>query len=746
MITRGFKILTTKEGSYDIVACLISLVISVLPFFSRAQENIPLGTWRLHLSYNRIISIAEGDDQIFAATESGILIYDKAEQEISSLNSLSGLKSSGITCIAYDKSNDQLLVAYQDGDLDIVHDGTISNFDRLKQSTSITTSKKINHISIRNNLAYLSMDFGIVVFDLNSLELKETWRDLGPSGDLLAINKTTFVNDSIFVATDHGVIAGDLNDNLLDFNHWVRYDDADFTAEVVSVAILNNAVYAAIDNNGLFKKVNGSWMKSTFFQNVDFHSVESGKGGLLVIAETDIRKMISDSFLQVIDHPLIVSPLTSLEDEHHLWIGDAQNGLISNLGGDFTSIIPNGPPVNSAFSVDYHNGKIYLLSGGFSESGEALELKGDLNVFENGVWSVISKSMSDLTDIEFIGDETFISSFGDGLEASASGASIIIDDTNSPLENLSSTEKQVNISSIQSTDEGLWVANYGADHSLHFLQGDTWQSFSLASGHFPTQIDVDFFGNVWMVLDPAKGGGVLVFNKESNTSVFLTDDEGNGGLPSQSVFCIAVDREGLVWLGTEEGVVFFFSPEQDAFKPIFENRPLLRDEKITAIAVDGGNRKWIGTEHGVWLFTPSGEELILNFDIDNSPLPSNSIRDIAIHGETGEVFISTDNGIISYRADATSGDAGFQKLKIFPNPVTADFSGMVGISGLATDAIVKITDISGNLIWETKANGGTASWNVRNYNGVRASTGIYLVFAATEDGSESVVGKIAVIE
>jgi ligand-binding sensor domain-containing protein len=172
----------------------------------------------------------------------------------------------------------------------------------------------------------------------------------------------------------------------------------------------------------------------------------------------------------------------------------------------------------------------------------------------------------------------------------------------------------------------------------------------------------------------------------------------------------------------------------------------LRDDKVTAIAVDGGNRKWMGTERGVWLFNATGEEMIYNFTMDNSPLLSNVIKDIAINHKTGEVFFATDKGIVSYRADATESNSIFQSVKIFPNPVTNSFNGSVGINGLATNATVKITDISGKLIWQTQANGGTATWNVRDYTGRRAATGVYLVFAATSDGVESVVGKIAVVE
>ncbi len=173
---------------------------------------------------------------------------------------------------------------------------------------------------------------------------------------------------------------------------------------------------------------------------------------------------------------------------------------------------------------------------------------------------------------------------------------------------------------------------------------------------------------------------------------------------------------------------------------------LLRDDRVTAIAVDGGNRKWMGTERGVWLFSPSGEELIHNFTTDNSPLLSNVILDIEVNHESGEVFFATDQGLASFRSDATKVISNFTASKYFQTLLHRDFSGTVAITGLATDAIVKITDISGKLVWQSQANGGTASWNVRDFHGKRPSTGMYLVFSATSDGSESVVGKIAIVE
>lgn len=733
---RGFNLLLT---SYSL------LLTSTL----YAQTDIPIGTWRMHLSYNTITSVALSTNKVYGAAESGILIFDRIDNSLSSYNRLNGLTGTGISCIAYDANRDQLLIAYNNGDLDILKNNVVTNFNRLKNSSSITGSKKINHIAVQQDFAYLATDYGVVVFDLQQLELKETWRDLGPAGETLKILESTFFNDSIFLATEKGVLAGDTGDNLLDFNSWKRNSTGDFANPVISIAAFNNKVYATISGAGVYRYDNGQWTKESFLQNETFNFLTSTADFLLIGTGSALWKLNASGLQQQVVAENIVEPQAAAADaQQKLWIGDRWNGLLSDFTGSFISYIPNGPTTTQTHRLKFLNQVMYALPGGYTLSGLPLENQGDLNFFENGSWAVTAKSLNDLTDIEAFSGNTFLSSFGDGIERTESSGSItLFDQTNSSLENVSAPDKSVFISAIESSANGLWVANYAANQPIHLFDGVSWQpyTFGFPQASYPLDIITDFENNLWMRIDPERGGGLLVFNKEDNTTLFRSETTGNGALPNRLVHAFALDRDGLIWVGTLEGVAYFFSADDDAIKPIFDNRFLLRDEKITALAVDDGNRKWIGTENGVWLFSPSGEELIHNFTEENSPLLSNKINDIEINPANGEVFFSTDKGIVSYRADAT-GTSPSSAVKIFPNPVTSDFTGMVGISGLPTDAFVKITDVSGKLIWQTQANGSTAAWNVRDYNGRRAATGIYLVFAATLDGTDSVVGKIAVIE
>lgn len=720
------------------------------------SQNIPIGAWRLHISYDDIHTVSVSSSKVYGASENGVMVLDLSDHSISTITKMGGLSSTNITQVAFDQPRNQLLVTYVNGDIDVVTENEIVNINTLKISTIIPGSKRINHILMQGNVAYLSTDFGVVVLDLVQLAIKETWRDIGVNGVELEINQATFYNDSIFLATETGIVAGDLEDNLLDYNNWKRFITGPFNGEIQSITTFNNEVYAAVNGSGIYTYDGNAWSMESYLQALQYNTITANET-LLVTAESSLFRVTSSGVVTEIQAPVISNPHIAVEDQAgKLWVGDAQNGLVSDFLGVFAGFETNGPTFHQGFRLQYNSSAhtVYALSGGFSSSLVPLGNVENVNTFSNGLWS-IQPDLSD-TDITAILDKNklYVASCGYGLQVVSETETILFDETNSTLQNIA-PGRNVRVTDIASSSAGVWVTNAGASQPLHLLKTDnTWESFSfpsIAAARYPTNIEVDYLGNVWMLINPSNGGGVVVFNKTTGQSVYVTDVTNAGGLPGKSVYSIAMDRDGFVWLGTEKGVAYFpdpsrvFSPNANAIKPVFENRFLLRDERVTAIEIDGGNRKWIGTENGVWLFNEFGERQIHNFNTENSPLLSNRIVDLELNSHTGELFIITDAGIASYRSDATQGETTFNTIKIFPNPVTNQFGGQVGISGLVTDAIVKITDVSGKLVWQATANGGSVSWNVHDYNGRRAATGMYLVFCIAQDGTESVVGKIAVV-
>jgi len=264
-------------------------------------------------------------------------------------------------------------------------------------------------------------------------------------------------------------------------------------------------------------------------------------------------------------------------------------------------------------------------------------------------------------------------------------------------------------------------------------------------------IVVDQNGNTWARLPVFLGGGIVFKNTKNNQERILTTGVGHGGLPSSGVNSLAVDAFGSVWFASDNGVGYFIaddilaSTRIDAILPLYGQRRLFANEKCTSLAIEPGNRKWVGTRNGLYLFNEDGSELIQKFTAEDSPLPSNNISALNFISEQGLLFIDTPNGMVAYRSGSTGPSVDFSSTTIFPNPVHPGYAGMVGIKGLLNNSTVKILQLSGRLVYETKSQGGTASWNLNDYSGKRVRGGIYLVLIVSENGEKKVAGKLAII-
>jgi hypothetical protein len=296
----------------------------------------------------------------------------------------------------------------------------------------------------------------------------------------------------------------------------------------------------------------------------------------------------------------------------------------------------------------------------------------------------------------------------------------------------------------------------------------TWKSFKLDG-----KLKVSFLGRMintsldhkWIIC--AHGEGLFAFDV-NRTIDDISDDryekfsvlDLNGKVISNDVYSLAEDREGNIWVGTDKGIVVYYSPSRVFDEDLFYGQQiivprndgtgladiLLGTERVTAIAVDGANRKWLGTEQsGIYLVSEDGLEEIHHFTEDNSPLLSNKITDIAINGENGLVYIGTNAGLISFKGKAIEGRKDYSGVYAYPNPVRHDYDGEIVITGLVGNVNVKITDIGGNIVYETTSLGGQAIWDGRSFSGRRVSTGVYMIFCTDDEGNQTHITKLLVI-
>jgi len=326
------------------------------------------------------------------------------------------------------------------------------------------------------------------------------------------------------------------------------------------------------------------------------------------------------------------------------------------------------------------------------------------------------------------------------------------------------------ISGLDYDDQhNLWVANTSAPDIISVMKNDgQWRSFNLGGTLSATDVGklmVDKSNQKWII--KRTDGYIIVFN-DNNTIDNPNDDKvkvlssstGNGGIAGSKVYSMAIDQDGEIWVGTDKGINVFYSPENifesgvnsDAQQILVPRNDgsgladiLLETETVTAITIDGANNKWIGTDRaGVFYISSDGIRQLAHFTTANSPLLSNSIAGIAINDD-GEVFFGTAKGIISYRGTATPPPPPGSSVYAYPNPVRPEYHGVIAIKGVANKSSVKITDTSGNLVFETRSEGGQAVWDGKNFDGREAASGVYLVFITNNDGSEKLATKILII-
>lgn len=771
------------------------LAIFFICIFFIGYSQIPIGQWREHLPYHNATSLADdGNNRIYASTPNSIFYYDKKDFSIHKLSSVNRLSDIGVSTIAFDINTQTLVIAYNNGNLDLMHDDIVYNISDIKRK-AIIGSKSINHILIFNSKAYLSTDFGIVVIDIKKKEISDTYY-IGPNAQSLKVNQLIIYNDTFYAATISGIYYVDFqNPNLSDFQSWNQItgisnynNEFNFFTEYKNNLIVNykGLVYSS---DTLYELKNNKWD----YLLPHIHgpiTVLKGIGDTLLVGSTFglnyYYNNLVDSFI-VFDYnqpntgQIMPKPHDALIDKNHItWIADEDYSLVINpQAWNYQFIIPSGPFSQSVWDMSVEGGNLWVASGGYQVTGANSYLKQGIYKFNNEDWhSWINSKTSFLDTVDDVvsvavnpqnPNEVYFGTWGQGMiKLSKDQFSASYSPTNSTLQYASNRAGFVGISGMKFDAEGnLWIANTASSQGLSRLSPDgKWTAFNLApliSEDMTGQIEIDDYNQKWIVIQ--RGKGILVFNDNftpdisyDDKKILLTSMVGNGNLPSSTVYCLAKDQDGEMWVGTSKGICVFYAPELifsgnefDAQQIYVEqagiSQYLLESEEVTSIAIDGANRKWLGTRNaGVFLMSADGTQQIYHFTIENSPILSNNILKITIDQNSGEVFFATEKGIISYRNDATFGQDIHNEVKVFPNPVKPGYSGSIAISGLVNNAVVKITDASGNLVIETVANGGTATWNGLNAMGQKVTTGVYMVFSSNEDGSETFVSKILFIQ
>lgn len=744
--------------------------------FSFAQNKL---SWQSYFSFNEIKDISEAPTAVFAASENALFFKNTTTNTIKTTTTVDGLSGQTISALYHSEGFKKTIIGYENGLMIVINekDGSILKVVDIINKQLPANLKKINHFMEHNGLVYVSCDFGIVQFNLTTSQFGDTYF-IGDNGAEISIRQTAYFDGFIYAATSNGIRkANSTNANLIDFNQWTVVNSGDWssveTLDTTLIAI-NSGGYIHRYNSNTFTGFLQLPQPSTDMRAVNHKLFVTTPNTVFVYTnQMVLNRQIANT--QVLDNTLSFTCATAIGNL--LYIGTKEKGLFSSTlsnASTFENNTPPGPVRNNIFSLDVAPNVLWTVYGDYTSSYNPYPLDSyGISKYDTAGWVNLpyedvlgAKSMTRIIVNPNNDKQVYASSFFSGLlKIEQDVPTFLYNEKNSGLESITTEgpnyiDVRINGTAFDKSGN-LWITNSRIKNGLKVLKTNgQWQSYSTATILDNAElasyanIVIDKNNTKWIATNRE---GVIGFNESTNTFKKITFGADVGNLPTADVRSVAVDTKNQLWIGTIKGlrvlsnVGSFQTESQLKANPIIimdDNlaQELLYEQFINVIVVDGANNKWIGTgDSGVFMVSPNGQETKYHFTINNSPLPSNVINDIKINSATGEVFFATDKGMVSFKGIATEANEDLNNAYVYPNPVRPNYSGTVKVAGLIDKANIKITDIEGNLVYETTSTGGTIEWDTTAFGRYKVASGVYMIFISAQDGGETKVKKVMII-
>jgi hypothetical protein len=755
----------------------LTIILLLITQYSVAQLP-PVGFWRQHFNSNSAIDIVATENNFFVATPYLIYSISKDDNSITQYSKVNGLAEAAITGIAYNATKQALIVAYSNGNIDVLtNNGSIININDIKRST-ITVNKTIYKLFTNDKFVFACTAFGIVQIDLEKLETRDTWF-LGNTGGFERVNNLTVLNGRYYAATSTGLKSIAVNSPAIANGANWPLTNIFFTGNIQHCIQFQNSII--VQRNDTLYNYDGVNINLLFANGSSIKNISANNDKLIICTTQNNTAAVitinaSGTILQTTTQAGVVAlPAHAIIDKNILWVAD----VFGSLSSFENSLLKkqwlfNTLNNNPTGQILFFNNQVLVTSGGVNNLWQYTYNRSGYASFNNEQWYSKNAYTNTVLDTVYdihvaayniITNKLYLGSYGGGLVVEDNNALSVKKQNTLQAAIGDPTSYRVGGIAVD-IDGNTWITNYGAINALVCIKPDgTIQKFTIPYSIVDNAlgfIAIDEYNQKWIIAP--KGGGVICLNT-GNDVTNTSDDKwrifnagsSNGNLTDNEISSLAIDKQSNVWVGTYNGVSVIACADQvfntvncNAYQPIVQVGNfaglLLQGQLIQSIAVDGANRKWLATQNGVFLVNAEGEKVLQQFTVVNSPLPTNDVKTIGIHAKTGEVFFGTDAGMVSYVADATEATNQFDKVKVFPNPVPKNYGGFITIQGLAKNALVKIITTDGTLVWQGVANGGTLAWNGKNYLGKQVMSGMYLILMRNTDGTEKEVGKLAIVK
>ena len=750
---------------------LILLLFAIIaPYvICKAQK---IGEWIAHTPGRQVISVDVLNNKIFAATPFDIFYYNTVDNSINHMTKINGLSDTGISLIKYNEELGLLFVGYTNTNIDIIdNQGNIINIPDI-YNKYILGNKTINNAFFHKDKVYVCCGFGIVVVDLKRYEVKDTYI-IGNNGTYLGVNDMAIFKNMFFAATEKGILYADAdNSHLADFSQWKHINSLpNANGNFSQIECFGDILIADHSNNEYDNDILYAISDTTswdYFLNGTSNLISDLRsfGDRLVITEKQKEINVYDTNKNLILNYYGFQPLATVYDRKKdcYWVGTWGYSVVKiNPDSSHEIIMFNGPFSEKTFSITASGNDVWVSAGGYTSTWSKTWNTHGFSHYDGTSWTYTNKlncsvfdSISDIVLVKRdpVNKNTiYAASYDKGLLVFKNNVlSKIYSYYNSSL----GEHLLINYTFVTGFDfdssGNMWIANSCADKMLSVWRIDgSWQAYDIGNNDIG-RLMVDKNDIKWIY---NRGGSLTVFN--NGTAKNISTSQAYGNLPGDAN-CFVTDNNGTVWIGTTDGVALFYDSRK-----IFKNSTyscsriliprndgsgqadyLLSGQSVLSIAVDGANNIWFGTNNGAIQTSNDGQTMYHHFTMENSPLLSNKVKDIAIDDD-GNVYFATDQGVISYKGTATKGYETNTDVIVYPNPVRPEHNGIVGIKGLVTNALVKITTTSGNFVTHLQAQGGQAVWNCTDINGNKVEPGIYLIFISDDTGKETYATKVLIM-
>ncbi len=786
-----------RHISLGLLLTILHAIIPLYSFMPQVAHAQPIGTWQSHTSQSTVLEMLNDPaGRIWASTEGGIFTVEGGEIA-TSLTPTEGMYRINPQTLEYDPQNDLLWLGYSDGMFEAYNPGTelFRQFSDIERATRFSP-RGINQFVLMDENLLIATDFGLVLFEPDREVTIDTYSNLGefPSGS--RVNSVMVHNGQIFAATVDGVAVSDVaGGDLVVPDSWRTYGQAEGLGSNVSAIVLFQDTPHALMGNSIYSFDGTTWQPTGLFPGMNIEEMNvSQSGEHLVVWNSDeimLWPEMEEGALPSMETGLPVNTVRVDDQSGLLLAGTTNQGIyVFSLqsGMKEHQYLPIGPYMNTFADLTVRDG--ILASGsnnlrgragrGTTQSGYYLFRDNQWENYNNLTHPLLQQRNYHSTYRSASSSEYFFfGSWGSGIVQHhvETDEITVWDASNSILDGFTPGSPFIVVSGLASDrHDNLWaVSRLNTINPLYRFvpQSEEWTVFPLFQGvgsnEFYESVFVDSHDQLWLPVqnDRNEGRGLVVKRINGDNvgdGVILRDESGRGNLPHPMVNAVVQDRRGEIWIGTERGLARFPFPQRvidgttaDRQASFLINADetadspfLLRTSNVTSIAVNSANQKWIGTSgEGVWLIDEEGgrHRAIRNFTTDNSPLISNNVTSVAYDDVSGQVFIATDLGLVSYVDVVRGSVAEMDDLFIYPNPFSyrKENRERIVIDGLSSQTTIRILTVDGRLVRRLDTRGGRVEWDVRDFNGDRVATGVYIVVAADSQNDQRGTGKVVVV-